>query len=118
MNKFGYSLSPASVINLDKVDSSKFMLLAKLEPDVRKCMACGSCTATCTAGKFTKTSLRTAILALQNGLEEKAYESLKGCMMKPLGSYPEIRQIWVNHLYENWNNESAWENGKGYQPEA
>jgi len=42
----------------------------------------------------------------------------EGCMMKPLGSYPEIRQIWVNHLYENWNNESAWENGKGYQPEA
>ncbi len=81
MNKFGYSLSPASVINLDKVDSSKFMLLAKLEPDVRKCMACGSCTATCTAGKFTKTSLRIAIHALRNGLEEKAYESLKGCML-------------------------------------
>ncbi len=41
-----------------------------------------------------------------------------GCGMKPLGSYPEIRQIWVNHLYENWNNESAWENGKEYQPES
>lgn len=81
MNKFGYSLTPASVIDLDKVDSSNFRLLAKLEPDVRKCMACGSCTATCTAGKFTKTSLRSAILALQNGLEEKAYESLKGCML-------------------------------------
>lgn len=23
-----------------------------------------------------------------------------GCNMKALGSYPEIRQIWVNHLYE------------------
>jgi hypothetical protein len=34
------------------------------------------------------------------------------------GSYPEIRQIWVNHLYENWNDDSAWENGEDYQPEA
>ena len=41
-----------------------------------------------------------------------------GCNMKPLGSYPEIRQIWVNHLYENWNDDSAWENGEDYQPEA
>jgi len=41
-----------------------------------------------------------------------------GCNMKALGSYPEIRQIWVNHLYENWNDDSAWENGEDYQPEA
>lgn len=38
-----------------------------------------------------------------------------GCGIKALGSYPEIRRIWVNHLYENWNDESAWENGEGYQ---
>ena len=24
----------------------------------------------------------------------------------------------VNHLYENWNDDSAWENGEDYQPEA
>lgn len=41
-----------------------------------------------------------------------------GCGIKALGSYPQIRQIWVNHLYENWYDNSAWENGKGYQPEA
>lgn len=41
-----------------------------------------------------------------------------GCGIKALGSYPEIRQIWVNHLSENWSNESAWENGEGYQPGA
>ncbi len=98
MNKFGYSLSPASVINLDKVDRSKFMLLAKLEPDVRKCMACGSCTATCTAGKFTKTSLRSAILALQNGQEDKAYENLKGCMLCGKCSMVCPRGINTRHL--------------------
>lgn len=41
-----------------------------------------------------------------------------GCAIKALGSYPEIRAIWVNHLYENWNNADAWENGKDYQPGA
>lgn len=40
-----------------------------------------------------------------------------GCGIKALGSYPEIRQIWINHLYENWNDANAWENGEGYQPE-
>ncbi|MCD8183625.1 MAG: sirohydrochlorin cobaltochelatase [Bacteroides sp.] len=41
----------------------------------------------------------------------------EGCQIKALGSYPEIRQIWVNHLAENWNDADAWENGEGYQPE-
>ena len=98
MNKFGYSLSPASVINLDKVDTSKFRLLAILEPDVRKCMACGSCTSTCTAGKFVKTSLRSAILALQNGQEGKAYENLKGCMLCGKCSMVCPRGINTRHL--------------------
>lgn len=37
-----------------------------------------------------------------------------GCGIKALGSYPEIRQIWVKHLREQWDN-NAWENGKDYQ---
>lgn len=41
-----------------------------------------------------------------------------GCSIKALGSFPEIRKIWVNHLYENWNDEDAWENGEDYQPGA
>jgi len=38
----------------------------------------------------------------------------EGCGMKPLGSYPEIRRIWVNHLREQWDAD-AWENGTEYQ---
>ncbi|RRD90848.1 heme-binding protein [Bacteroides heparinolyticus] len=41
-----------------------------------------------------------------------------GCGIKALGDYPEIRQIWVDHLYKNWKNADAWENGKGYQLES
>lgn len=39
-----------------------------------------------------------------------------GCSMKPLGSYSAIRQIWVNHLKEQWD-ANAWEDGMDYQPE-
>lgn len=38
----------------------------------------------------------------------------EGCGIKALGSYPEIRQIWVKHLREQWDAD-AWENGQDYQ---
>lgn len=81
MNKFGFALTPSSRIDLDKFNKGKFQALVKLEPDVLKCMACGCCTASCTAGKFTRTSLRSAILALQNGQEKEALDLLKGCLL-------------------------------------
>ncbi len=81
MNKFGYALTPSSRIDLDKFNKKRFEALVNLEPDVLKCMACGSCTASCTAGKFTKTSVRSAILALQNGQEKTALDMLKGCLL-------------------------------------
>ena len=37
-----------------------------------------------------------------------------GCDIKALGSYPEIRQIWVKHLREQWEAD-AWMNGEDYQ---
>lgn len=81
MINFGYSINPSARLDLDKFDRVKFDELIELEPDVKKCMACGSCTASCTAGKFTATSLRSAILAIQNGVPKKAVEYLEGCMM-------------------------------------
>lgn len=81
MGKFGFALTPSSRIDLDSVNREKFNKLVEIEPDVLKCMACGSCTASCTAGKFTKTSVRSAILALQNGKEAEALDLLKGCLL-------------------------------------
>ena len=37
-----------------------------------------------------------------------------GCNIMALGSYPEIRQIWVKHLLEEWKAD-AWMNGEDYQ---
>lgn len=81
MANFGYSLTPSSRVDLGKFNKEKWEELAALEPDVLKCMACGSCTASCTAGKFTKTSLRSAILYIQNGQEKQALELVQSCLL-------------------------------------
>ncbi len=81
MIDFGFTISPSSRINLDCIDRKSFAALAKLEPDVLKCMACGSCTASCTAGTFVPTSLRQAILMLRRGQQAQALRLLEGCML-------------------------------------
>ncbi len=81
MVDFGFGLVPSSRIDLDLFDRSGFERLAAVEPDVRKCMACGSCTAVCTAAKFVPTSLRAAIEDLNNGQPEKALDMLKACQL-------------------------------------
>ena len=47
--------------------------------DIRGCMACGSCTAVCTAGKYAATSLREAIESIHNGQPDKALSMLRSC---------------------------------------
>jgi heterodisulfide reductase subunit C len=81
MATFGYSLTPSSRVDLNLFNKDKWNKLVELEPDVLKCMACGSCTASCTAGKFTKNSLRSAILYLQNGQEKQALEYIQSCLL-------------------------------------
>ncbi|MBR6465395.1 MAG: 4Fe-4S dicluster domain-containing protein [Bacteroidales bacterium] len=81
MIDFGFGVSPSSRINLDNADKEKFSELAIAEPDVLKCMACGSCSASCTAAAFEDTSLRRAILSLQNGLCDDASKLLSHCML-------------------------------------
>ncbi len=81
MVDFGFGISPSSRIDLEKFDRRKFEALAAVEPDVRMCMACGSCTAVCTAGRLTPTSLRSAIQHIQNAQEDKALEMLRACQL-------------------------------------
>ena len=116
MEKFGYTLNPSSRIDLDNADKETFARLVQMEPDARKCMACGCCTATCTAGNitnntadsFSPTSLRSAILALQNGKPEQALKSLKRCllcgkctMVCPRGINTRHLILAINTIYQN-----------------
>ena len=81
MIDFGYSLVKSSAINLDTFDSTKYNKLCKMEPDVKKCMACGSCAASCTAAKYTDINLRKVILLLSRGLDKQALDLLDKCML-------------------------------------
>ena len=81
MMEFGFSISPSSTLNLDKVDLSLYERLCELEPDAKKCMACGSCSATCTSSPWTGMSVRKVILDIQRGKEKEAEKMLKGCML-------------------------------------
>ena len=76
MKGFGFKLSASSTIDLDKMDRSKFEQLCSMEPDARRCMACGSCSATCTAAPFSGMSVRKVLLCLQRGREDEAIKLL------------------------------------------
>ena len=78
---FGYCISPSSHILMDEVDLTLFKKLQETEPDVSICMACGSCTATCTAGNFITMSFRQTILMLQRGKDQEALEMVSHCML-------------------------------------
>ena len=78
---FGFKLSPSSAISLDQVDLSLYERLVALESDAKICMACGSCSATCTAGPYTGMSVRKVLLDLQRGKEKEAEKMLSGCML-------------------------------------
>ncbi len=81
MVDFGFSLNKSSCIDLDKADSSLFKMIALEEPDILRCMACGSCTATCSAGRFSQISFRKVILLLERGETADAVEQIKKCML-------------------------------------
>lgn len=81
MINFGFGIAPSSAVSLDRLDLARFEELAKAEPDVLKCMACGSCSSTCPAAGFSGMSLRKVILALQRGREAEAIKMLGNCML-------------------------------------
>ena len=80
-NIFGFSISPSSAINMDKVDRALFEELCRVEPDAVRCMACGSCSATCPAAAFSGMSIRKVLLCLQRGKEKEAFRMMSNCML-------------------------------------
>jgi heterodisulfide reductase subunit C len=79
MIDFGFGLSRSSAVRLDEVDLSLYKRLEELEPQVRTCIGCGSCSATCTAGPWSGMSIRKVILNLQRGRDIE--KMLSNCML-------------------------------------
>lgn len=81
MSIFGFKISPSSAINLSELDTRRWDELCKKAPDARRCMACGSCSATCPAAQFSGMSLRKVLLDLQRGREKEAFRMMSNCML-------------------------------------
>ncbi|MBO7644183.1 MAG: 4Fe-4S dicluster domain-containing protein [Bacteroidales bacterium] len=96
MIDFGFGLSRSSAVRLDEVDLTLYRKLEAIEPGVRICMSCGSCSSTCTAGPWTGMSVRKVILALQRG--QDVAPMLKGCMLCGKCSMVCPRGINTRHL--------------------
>ncbi len=80
-NIFGFRISPSSAIDMDRVDGALFEELRRVEPDAARCMACGSCSATCPAAAFSGMSMRKVLLCLQRGKEKEAFRMMSNCML-------------------------------------
>lgn len=79
MVDFGFGLSKSSSVMLDEVPLELYHELERMDPGIRSCIACGSCSATCTAAPWSGMSVRKVLLALQRGKDVSAM--LSGCML-------------------------------------
>lgn len=64
---FGYKISADRQLNYDQADLRLARHMEKYEPSFSKCISCGTCAATCSAGLFTEFSLRELIIRIKRG---------------------------------------------------
>lgn len=81
MDKFGFDISKGRQIDYNANDRSIAEYISEREPSFRLCIECGSCSATCTTGNFTRFSLRELQILLKRGENEQVGENIKKCML-------------------------------------
>lgn len=74
---FGFTISKTRTIDLNAADLTK---VARLE-EVRRCMDCGGCTATCTAGQFIDFNIHRTHLMFRRGQYAGLDKALEACML-------------------------------------
>lgn len=80
MIDFGFSRTESACINLDRHNDRLLNRLIARDPDILTCMACGSCAATCTAGRYLPMNLRRVILHVQRGNANDEIMQTAHCM--------------------------------------
>ena len=81
MIDFGFTPFAAGVTDLDKANLSLAKQITEHEPSFNLCISCGSCSATCTAGQFTKFSFRVMCHQIRKGNTTLAIEEASKCML-------------------------------------
>jgi heterodisulfide reductase subunit C len=81
MEKFGFAISKGRQIDYDANDRSVAEYIFAQEPSFRSCIECGCCSATCTAGNFTKFNLRELYILIKRGENDQVSQNIKKCML-------------------------------------
>jgi heterodisulfide reductase subunit C len=80
LKNFGYTLQPDRQIDYDRNERRVLDYLKEWEPSVNQCVACGSCTATCSAGQFSDFNIRSVQTFLRRGEVFKLKTEIRKCM--------------------------------------
>ena len=81
MSKFGFEIAKDLRRDLDCSDTLLFSYVKSRQPDILKCIGCGSCSATCPASVYKQTSFRRSILLLERGEVKELKSLIEGCML-------------------------------------
>ncbi len=68
------------MIDYDTNERRVLDYLKQYEPSVQQCVACGSCTATCSAGQFTEFNIRSIHTFLRRGEIHNLKRGIRNCM--------------------------------------
>lgn len=79
--RFGFTVNKDRQIDYDSNDMRVAAAVSDAEPTLNLCISCGSCAATCTAGKFTDFSLRKVILMVKRGEVRGLESEVAKCML-------------------------------------
>jgi heterodisulfide reductase subunit C len=80
MIDFGFQINQGRTINLD-IDRVPLKQLEEAVGSFRRCIRCGSCTATCSAGQFTDFNIRKIHTKFRAGMYDELAETIKPCML-------------------------------------
>jgi heterodisulfide reductase subunit C len=81
MIDFGFAIHEDYTIDFDKSDMILANEVLKNEPSLHKCMQCGGCSGTCSAGAFTDFSFRKLNLLLRRGDVDDVRKAIEKCML-------------------------------------
>jgi heterodisulfide reductase subunit C len=80
-SRFGFTVNKDRQIDFDSNNHDVAIKVAAAEPSLNLCISCGTCSATCTAAKFTDFSLRKIILLVKRGELKGLEKETQKCML-------------------------------------
>jgi len=78
---FGYTINADRQLDYARADLRLARYMEKHEQSFSKCISCGTCAATCSAGLFTDFSLRELIIRVKRGNLKGIREEAEKCML-------------------------------------